>query len=224
MRLTTVLFDLDGTLLDTAPDLAFALNQVRREQGLEPLPLENIRPAVSHGSVGLLQAGFRITPGDSEFEGLRRRLLDIYQTHLAVETRLFDGMQSVLETLEARGMRWGVVTNKPGWLTEPLLAHLGLGQRAACVVSGDTTAKRKPDPEPMLHACKLAVCEAQSCVYVGDAQRDIDAGRNAGMKTLVALFGYIGANEHPERWQADALLHEPADLLQWLDRNADPGA
>ncbi len=197
---------------------------MRREQGLEALPFENIRPAVSHGSVGLLQVGFGITSNDSGFEALRRRLLDIYQTHLADETRLFDGMQSVLETLEARGMRWGVVTNKPGWLTDPLLARLGLAQRAACVVSGDTTAKRKPDPEPLLHACELAACEARGCVYVGDAQRDIEAGRNAGMKTLVALFGYIGADERPEQWQADALLHEPADLLQWLGGNSDPGA
>lgn len=223
MTPNTVLFDLDGTLLDTAPDLAFALNRVRSEQGLDALAFETIRPAVSHGSVGLLRVGFDIRPGEARFEDLRRRLLEIYRDHLAVETRLFPGMDEVLRTLEARGMGWGVVTNKPGWLTEPLLGQLGLAQRAVCVVSGDSTAKRKPDPEPMLHACKLSGSDSRACVYVGDAERDIEAGRNAGMKTLVALFGYIGANEDPERWRADALLHEPADLLRWLDQNSRTG-
>lgn len=220
MTVQTVLFDLDGTLLDTAPDLAFALNRVRAEQGLDPLAFEDIRPVVSHGSVGLLRLGFGLKPEDEpRFGILRQRLLDIYQDHLAVQTRLFPGMESVLDTLEARGMCWGVVTNKPGWLTEPLLAQLGLAQRAACIVSGDSTAKRKPDPEPMLHACQLSGTDASTSVYVGDAQRDIEAGRRAGMKTLVALFGYIGADENPANWGADALLREPADLLHWLEHN-----
>lgn len=219
----TVFFDLDGTLLDTAPDLAFALNQVRHEQGLERLPFEQVRPVVSHGSVGLLQLGFGLGPNDGpRFDRLRQRLLDIYQAHLAVHTKLFPGMDQVLQTLEQRNIPWGVVTNKPGWLTEPLLTQLELKQRAACIVSGDSTVKRKPDPEPMLHACNLAGCGADDCVYVGDAERDIAAGRNAGMKTLVALFGYIGADEHPESWGADGLLHAPADLLRWLDEEA-PG-
>lgn len=218
MTIETVFFDLDGTLLDTAPDLAFALNQVRTEQGLEALPFERIRPVVSHGSVGLLLLGFGLTPEDGDqFETLRQRLLAIYRQNLAVHTRLFPGMAKVLETIEARSLRWGVITNKPAWLTDPLLEQLDLAGRAACVVSGDSTPRRKPDPQPMLHACQLALCSAEGCVYVGDAQRDIEAGRNAGMKTLVALFGYIGADEHPETWGADGMLREPAELLHWLD-------
>jgi phosphoglycolate phosphatase len=126
-------------------------------------------------------------------------------------------MAEVLDTLEARGLNWGVVTNKPGWLTQPLLSDLGLLQRAACVVSGDTLAQRKPDPAPMLHACMLAGSEPQRCVYVGDAQRDVEAGNNAGMYTLVALFGYFQENDRPHEWQADAMINAPADLLEWLD-------
>jgi phosphoglycolate phosphatase len=132
-------------------------------------------------------------------------------------------MPEVLDTLETRGLNWGVVTNKPGWLTEPLLSDLGLLQRAACVVSGDTLAQRKPDPAPMLHACALTGSEPQDCVYLGDAQRDVEAGINAGMHTLVALFGYFQDNDRPHEWQADAMIDTPADLLVWLDRAADRG-
>lgn len=217
MAITTVLFDLDGTLLDTAPDLAYALNEVRREQQLPPLPFAQIRPVVSHGSAGLLAAGFELAPGDDRFEPLRQRLLAIYQEHLAVQTRLFPGMESVLDALEDRGLAWGVVTNKPGWLTEPLLQRLDLARRSACIVSGDSTAQRKPDPAPLLHACGLAHCPPGQCVYVGDAERDIAAGRNAGMATLVALFGYLGDDDDPAQWGADGALEQPADLLRWLD-------
>jgi phosphoglycolate phosphatase-like HAD superfamily hydrolase len=128
-----------------------------------------------------------------------------------------------LDTLEARGLNWGVVTNKPGWLTEPLLGDLGLLQRAACVVSGDTLAQRKPDPAPMLHACALAGSKPQQCVYIGDAQRDVEAGNNAGMYTLVALFGYFREDDRPQEWQADAMIDTPAGLLAWLDRTERRG-
>jgi 2-phosphoglycolate phosphatase len=214
----TVLFDLDGTLLDTAPDLAYALNRVLKEQGQKPLPFETIRPVVSHGSTGLLRLGFHIGPEDAGFEPLRRRLLDIYQGHLANETRLFPGMSDVLSTIEESGMSWGVVTNKPGWLTEPLLEQLRLTQRAVCIVSGDSTPRRKPDPEPMLYACQLAGCAVTQCVYVGDAERDIVAGRNAGMKTLVARFGYIGSGDDPERWGADSTVDHPLEILNWIQQ------
>ncbi|MCW9059485.1 MAG: phosphoglycolate phosphatase [Gammaproteobacteria bacterium] len=216
--LRTVLFDLDGTLLDTAPDLAHALNQVLIHQGRAPLPFERIRPVVSHGGKALIELGFGIDELDAGFTDLRRQLLDIYRANLARETRLFPGMEQVLEGLSARGLNWGVVTNKPGWLTEPLLRELGLYEQAACVVSGDSVPERKPHPAPMLHACRLAGCEAPQCLYVGDAQRDIDAGRNAGMHTLVALFGYIQAEDRPEEWRADAMVEQPLEILDQVDR------
>jgi phosphoglycolate phosphatase len=212
----TVLFDLDGTLLDTAPDLADALNAVLAEQGQPALPYERIRPVVSHGGIALIELGFGIGRGDPAFEALRQRLLTIYRANLAVRTRPFPGMSGLLAAIESRRMNWGVVTNKPGWLTEPLLQALGLFERAACVVSGDTLPERKPHPAPMLHACRLAGSEPAQCVYVGDAQRDIEAGRNAGMHTLVALFGYVDADDDYRTWQADAAVDSPAGILDWL--------
>lgn len=214
--LRTILFDLDGTLADTAPDLAFALNSVLQEQDCTPLPFETIRPVVSHGGTALIQLGFNIEPGTAAFESLRLRLLDIYRKHLVLHTRLFPGIEELLVAIEQRGMNWGVVTNKPAWLTDPLLEQIGLSERAACVVSGDTVAERKPHPAPMLHACHLAGSEAHQCLYVGDAARDIEAGKRAGMKTLVALFGYIGADEQPDRWGADGMIAHPAELLDWI--------
>lgn len=215
--LRTILFDLDGTLADTAPDLAYALNRLREEQGLAPLPFAVIRPQVSHGGIALTRLGFGLDPGHPDFTALRQRLLDIYRENVARETRLFPGMIEVLEAIEARGMNWGVVTNKPAWLTEPLLEQLGVASRAACIVSGDTCANRKPHPEPMLHACHLAGSTAPQCLYIGDARRDIDAGRAAGMQTMVALFGYLGAEDRPHDWQADYLVATPADILPLLD-------
>jgi phosphoglycolate phosphatase len=209
----TVLFDLDGTLLDTAPDLAAALNATLQLNDRNALPFESIRPVVSHGGRALIELGFGIDPQHPDFEPLRKQLLDLYQANLAVHTALFPGMAEVLDELEQRGIRWGVVTNKPGWLTEPLLDALELTPRAACVVSGDTLQERKPHPAPLLHACKLAGCRPAQALYVGDAERDIEAGRNAGMRTLVALFGYFMEHDQPENWGADALIQQPADIL-----------
>ena len=214
----TVLFDLDGTLADTAPDLAYALNCVLEEQGCRPLPFDVIRPVVSHGGIALIKLGFGIDEQAPEFPPLRQRLLDIYRDNIARETRLFDGMESLLATLEERGLNWGVVTNKPGWLTEPLLDALGLKARAATIVSGDTLPERKPHPAPMLLACEQAGSDAGHCLYIGDAERDIEAGRNAGMRTLVALFGYLGETDIPERWQADGMVESALDILDWLER------
>jgi 2-phosphoglycolate phosphatase len=214
----TVLFDLDGTLLDTAPDLAVALNTLLAENDHEPLPCEAIRPVVSHGGVAIIRRGFQLQVSDPAIEPLRQRLLEVYRANISTHTRPFPGMADVLDTLEARGLNWGVVTNKPGWLTQPLLSDLGLLQRAACVVSGDTLAQRKPDPAPLLHACALAGSTPQRCVYIGDAQRDVEAGNKAGMYTLVALFGYFRDNDRPQDWEADAMIDTPADLLMWLDR------
>ncbi len=214
----TVLFDLDGTLADTAPDLAFALNSVLQEQGREPLPYENIRPVVSHGGIALIKHGFAIDESHADFPALRQRLLDIYRANITRETTLFSGMAELIEQLEQRGLNWGVVTNKPEWLTEPLLEELGVRQRAATVVSGDTLPERKPHPAPMLLACNQAGSEAAECLYVGDAQRDIEAGRNAGMHTLVALFGYLGDSDDPASWQADGMVDSALEILDWLER------
>lgn len=219
-----VLFDLDGTLADTAPDLAYTLNTLLIENDLSPLPFEKIRPVVSHGATALLHLGFNHNSNNPLFESLRQRFLDIYRLNLANETRLFPGMNELLNILEQRGMKWGVVTNKPAWLTEPLMAKLDLQDRAACIVSGDSTANRKPHPEPMLHACRQIDILAQHCLYVGDAQRDIEAGRQAGMKTLVALFGYISDNDNPSQWQADGAINQPMEILEWITKHNKPSS
>ena len=215
-HIRTVLLDLDGTLADTAPDLAFALNEVLREQGCAPLPFKQIRPEVSHGGIALIKLGFNIDETAAEFDALRQRLLAIYREHIVRHTTLFEGMDEVLKQIEAHGLNWGVVTNKPAWLTEPLLEGLSLKQRAVTIVSGDTLNQRKPHPAPMLLACEQAGSSAAQCLYVGDAERDIEAGRNAGMQTLVALFGYIGEKDEPESWQADGMVENATGILEWL--------
>ncbi|MGA9851590.1 MAG: phosphoglycolate phosphatase [Gammaproteobacteria bacterium] len=215
-----ILFDLDGTLLDTAPDLGAALNQQRAEHKLPPLPQERIRPVVSHGSPALLKLGFGITPNDSRYASMRARLLDIYRGCLSHATRFFPGIEMILQELEQRSLRWGIVTNKPGALTEPLLEAFDLHRRAVCIVSGDTTLRRKPHPDQLLHACTLTGCSPTDSIYVGDAERDVKAAHAAGMQALVALYGYIDVSEQPADWQAEGLLEKPADLLAWLDRHA----
>jgi 2-phosphoglycolate phosphatase len=214
----TVLFDLDGTLLDTAPDLAQALNAVRIENNRPPLPYEAIRPVVSHGGIALIELGFGLEQSDPAFDPLRQRLLEIYRENISRLTRPFPGITELLDVLEERGLGWGVVTNKPGWLTDPLLKDLDLYDRAVAVVSGDTLDERKPHPAPMLYACELANSEPGQCVYIGDAQRDIEAGINAGMHTLVALFGYLQEQDDPRNWQADDMIETPMELLTWLDQ------
>jgi len=213
----TVLFDLDGTLADTAPDLAYALNTLLAEHHKPLLPYPTIRPVASNGAAALIELGFGVARTDPHFAPLRARFLEIYRAHLTRETRLFPGMAELLDAIAARGLNWGIVTNKPAFLTEPLVDQLGLREDLACVVSGDTTANPKPHPEPLLHACKLAGSRPHECLYIGDAARDIEAGRAAGMKTLVALFGYIGAQDQPDTWGADGLIRAPGDALDWLD-------
>jgi 2-phosphoglycolate phosphatase len=217
-RLRTVLFDLDGTLADTAPDISFALNTLLDERGRPPLPYAVIRPVVSHGSNALITCAFGLQTGDNGFDELKQRFLAIYESHLAVDTRLFPGMAELLNALTGQGRNWGVVTNKPGWLTRPLMERLGVAEKAVCIVSGDSTAHRKPHPAPMLLACREAGSEPAQCLYVGDARRDIEAGKNAGMHTLVALFGYLGAADTPLQWGADAMIDTPAAVLDWIAR------
>lgn len=215
-----VLFDLDGTLLDTAPDMGGALNELRAERGLGALEAAVIRPHVSHGAAALLRLGFG-TPPEAELERLRERFLVLYRARIARETRLFAGGEHVLAEIERRNLPWGVVTNKPGWLTVPLLEALGLRARAACIVSGDTLPERKPHPRPLLHAAAELARAAERCIYVGDAERDMLAAHAAGMVGLVARFGYIGPADDPLSWPSQGSLAGPADLLGWLD-TGDP--
>jgi phosphoglycolate phosphatase len=212
---SALLLDLDGTLLDTAPDMGGALNRLRAEHDLEPIDSPVIRPVVSHGAARLVALGFPQAAGE-EFERLRLRFLEIYSQHLAIGTRLFPGVGTLLDELERRGLPWGIVTNKPAWLTDPLLASLDLDRRAACVVSGDTVAERKPHPLPLLHAAGLIGIAPARCVYAGDAQRDIQAGRAAGMTTVVAAYGYLSAADDPASWGASGIVAGPLDLLDWL--------
>jgi N-acetyl-D-muramate 6-phosphate phosphatase len=216
MALTrAVLFDLDGTLLDTAPDMVGALNALRHEQLLTPLPYELIRSAVSHGSARVVKAGF--PDADPELAlRLQQRFLEIYRGALSRETRLFPGMDEVLDALASLRIKTGVVTNKPAWLTDPLLAELGLRARFACVVSGDTVPERKPHPLPLLHAAQLADVLPSECIYVGDAERDVQAAHAATMPALVANYGYLRADEHSTDWGGDGYLDQPLDLMDWL--------
>ena len=215
-KISTVLFDLDGTLIDTAPDMAAALEILCDEEQHPRLPYDEVRPVVSNGSVALVTLAFGDALDTPTLERLKTRYLEIYQDHLAVHSRLFDEMDELLQQLENNHIQWGVVTNKPGWLTEPLMEALNLHERAACIVSSDSTKNRKPHPEPMFYACKLTNAQPEQCVYVGDARRDIEAGQNAGMKTVVAEYGYIGVGENTEDWQADHSIQSPSQLLSYL--------
>ncbi len=216
-RARAALFDLDGTLLDTARDMTSALNLLLAEEERAPLTLESLRPLVSNGAIALVRAGFpEIAVGSADFESLRERFLRIYSSAICVHTCLFPGFEAVLGTLEAHDLPWGIITNKAGWLTEPILESLGLRARAACVVSGDTLAQRKPHPLPLLHAAEtIAVAPAQ-CVYLGDALRDVQAACAAGMVPLGARFGYVNAADDPASWPVAGWLDEPRELLKWL--------
>jgi len=212
----TVLFDLDGTLIDTAPDMAAALDILCDEEQQACLPYSQVRPVVSNGSIALVKLAFGESLDSNKLEQLKSRYLEIYQQHLAIHSRLFDEMDELLLQLEKNKMKWGVVTNKPGWLTEPLMAALDLAQRAACIVSADSTKNRKPHPEPMYLACDLTRSQPKECIYVGDARRDIEAGKNAGMKTVIAEYGYIDKKEILDDWQADHSIKSPRQLLAYL--------
>lgn len=215
-RARAVLFDLDGTLVDTAPDLGGALNRLRAQHGLAALPADLIRPQASHGARGLLKIGFDLDPDHPRFDALRNALLDHYARDLCRDSQLFPGIADLLVTLEARGLRWGVVTNKPARFTDPLMARLGLTPRAAAIVSGDTCAEPKPHPAPMLEAARRAGVAPADCLYLGDAERDIEAARNAGMPALVAGWGYLDASDTPQHWGAVAVIAHPADTLKFL--------
>lgn len=211
-----VLFDLDGTLADTAGDLAGALNALRAEHSLAALPLAHMRPHTSSGARGMLKAGFDMEPEDARYLTMRERFLDLYEAALCVHTRLFEGMPELLGELERRAIAWGIVTNKPRRFTDPLVQALELHRRAACVVSGDTTAKPKPAPEPLFYAAQAMRIAPEACLYVGDDLRDVQSARSAGMPVVAAGWGYLGEEGDPASWESDAVLAHPAEILDYL--------
>lgn len=211
-----ILFDLDGTLLDTGRDMGGALNRVLEEMGRPAVDYDRIRPVVSQGTAGLFEMSLGVTSADPAYEALRGKFLDYYERDICSHTTLFAGMEDVLARLDRRELPWGVVTSKPEYLAVSLLDSLELLTRAACVVGGDTLEKRKPHPAPLLHGCALADLKPETCIYVGDAESDIVAGRRAGMKTLIASFGYLSAADRPEDWGADGIIDHPLDILEWI--------
>ena len=208
-----VLFDLDGTLVDTAPDMVAVLQHLQREHGIEPLAYDLGRSNVSNGAVGLLTVGFpeiEVEFGDD----LHHEYLERYEDMICVESQVFDGLHEMLEQLDDIDCPWGVVTNKPDHLTTPLLIALGLAERSACIISGDTLGVRKPDPAPLLVACDLIGVDPSTAIYVGDADRDIEAGRRAGMATIAASYGYITEDDDPREWDADVIATTTEELAQ----------
>lgn len=211
-----VLFDLDGTFADTAPDLGAALNHVLELHHLPPLPLTVSRLQASHGSAGLIKLAFNVAPDSPRFPALRDALLAHYSANICKHTNLFSGMAELVNELEKRCLPWGIVTNKPHRFTLPLMQALGYAERAACLVSGDTCAHAKPHPEPLLHAAKIMGIAPESCLYLGDDKRDMEAGRAAGMKSLIALFGYIDPKADLNTWKANDTISAPLDLISHL--------
>jgi phosphoglycolate phosphatase len=215
-KLSCVLFDLDGTLVDTAPDLIACLNKAFAIYGLAAVAPERVKPFISFGAEAMISEALK----DSTNMPLQPQILvtmhDLYQTNVAKHTVFFEGMTETLNVIETQGLKWGVVTNKRERFTLPLMKALNLDSRAACIVSGDTTAYGKPHPEPMLAACRQAGVKPTECVFVGDAKHDISAGKNVRMKTLAALYGYLNPEDTPETWGADALIESPQQITDWI--------
>ncbi len=211
----TVLFDLDGTLADTAPDLGYAVNCMREARGLPPLPASVTRPITSLGARGLLNAGFGVGPDHPDYGAMREEFLRLYESNICRDTRLFPGIPELLEALAQRRSRWGIVTNKAERLARLLIGKLAMASPPACIIGGDSTPHLKPHPASLLAACEILRESPGACIYVGDDLRDIEAGRAAGMPTAAAGWGYLNGGR-PERWNADWMLQEPQDLLRFL--------
>ena len=215
MRLSCVLFDLDGTLVDTAPDLIACLNVALLEHDFSAVDAVSVKPFISLGAMAMINASVPELQEVKKAE-LLDTMLSCYEQNIVKHTVFFEGMEETLNTIEALGLKWGVVTNKRERFTNPLMAALNLTHRAACIISGDTASHPKPHPAPMLAACQKAQVKPEHCVYIGDAQHDITAGKAVNMKTLAALYGYLKPNDQPETWGADELIVSPAHLLSWI--------
>ncbi|WOB06738.1 phosphoglycolate phosphatase [Piscinibacter gummiphilus] len=215
-RIRAVLFDLDGTLIDSAPDLAGTGNDMRTARGLAPLAYEAFRPMVGAGARGMLGIALQVTPEDEDFLALREEFLSRYEARMSRETRVFDAMHPVLTTLRTSGTPWGIVTNKAERFTLPLVRTLSLHEQAAAIVGGDTTPHSKPHPAPLLEAARRIGVAPEACVYVGDDLRDVQAGRAAGMATVAAAWGYLGLGDPVSAWGADHVIESPGELLNLL--------
>lgn len=216
-RVDAVLFDLDGTVADSAPDLAGAANEQRALHGLAPLPFERLRPVGGSGARGMVGVAFGLKPGDEGYDALRTEFLSIYERRLLQSTAIFAHMHEVLDALERSALPWGIVTNKALRMAEPLLAGLNLRQRAAVLIGGDSTPYTKPHPEPLLEAARRLQLAPQRCAYIGDDHRDMQAGRAAGMAVAAAAWGYLGESTPIAQWGADAIVHDARTLLNWLE-------
>jgi phosphoglycolate phosphatase len=222
-RIEAVLFDLDGTLADTAPDMARTVNVMRERRGLAPVASEKVRPHVSKGARGMICSAFEMTVEHPEYAAMRDEFLDIYAGNLCIGTCLFPGMAELLEALESGGMRWGVVTNKFERFAQSVLEGLGLAARVGVVVGGDTLARSKPFPDPLLHAAAVLGAQPARTLYVGDDPRDVQAARAAGMPVLVAGYGYLGDSPQPDRWGADAVVQTVAEIGSWIRTRSPEG-
>ena len=220
MKLSCILFDLDGTLVDTAPDLIASLNHALNHHGFETVEFSKVKPHVSFGASAMINAALGGLGGGSLNEtthfAILETMLTQYENNIALHSAFFEGILEILAFIEARNLAWGIVTNKRERFTRPLVKALALEHRAACIISGDTTPNPKPHPAPLFEACKRAQVLPQHCVYIGDAAHDISAGKNAKMHTLAATYGYLQPSDTPENWGANALIHSPKDLLAWL--------
>jgi HAD superfamily hydrolase (TIGR01549 family) len=210
MSVKAVFFDLDGTLLDTAPDFEVVLNQLREEENLSPIPYSDIRKTVSHGARALIQLGFQLDQGDDGFESLRLRLLDLYQNHLAVKTKPFDGITELIEFLEDKNIAWGIATNKPAQFALPIIEALKLSP--ACTICPEHVDERKPHPESMQLAGKIIGCNTEDIIYVGDHIRDIECGNRAGSITIAASYGYIDSNDDITKWNSNYIVDHARDI------------
>ena len=213
-----VLFDLDGTFADTAPDLGRAVNIMRAARGLDPVALAETRSVTSMGARGLLGVGFGMNPEHADYAAMREEFLQIYENNLCCDTRLFPGIAELVDRLESDGLRWGIVTNKAERFTLPLMRQLGYATRAACIIGGDTTGHMKPHPAPLLAAAGILELPPATCIYVGDDERDIAAGKAAGMPTIAVRFGYLNGS-NPDDWGATAVVDTPAEILQHIHQD-----